>query len=551
MRSFQKHPDLIANIALITFSVISFIATYQGMCALMSGLSNGVVATAFAHVFSGLFTFALQLLLVFAVKTFKSVPALLSRLYWLSIYLVCAFFSVGFGYSFWFEHIRAEDYGREMFDQQFNASLSKLTEFEQSYNQLADTMNSLAAYSEETAKIEREKGGTCGKSPQGEGPRMRLRQADARIFQSFVGHFEAKREEVRQMMTHLQGVASAFDSTRVKSMENDINQAVHKANALRNDPQLVTLKQTLATRLAEGRTGFNRDGDSFNCPDPVMETKGNAVQQVNLPSLEEVAFFDPHNPRESLYLAFGQLMALPSLVAGGLVRVLPMNTDDLRQVRIAAIREAQAAESSPESSRDFNKADAIPLLLGGMVDLLIFFSAVAKGGASLRNNSLRTLVETLGGQSQVDAEVWRSLSNYLKGKNTLLFHQLLHDYEIPYRRSRYVAVPYPTRTQEHKQLDRLLEAFRVVKAAYPPKYRVKLESLPEWWLDHNKDRLTDIKYVNLYQLNPKFTDELLMEFLHSCGGSGSSDQPPAEGGSKASRPPVVIHQLEPRRPTAA
>lgn len=529
MRSDAKHKgnnkplaDYLPIIATVFFTIISFISSYSGIHALMGSVGNALVA----FVFAGLFTLALQLMLVYAVFSFKKSHRAGAKFHWLSIYLICVFFSVGFGYSFWFEHIRVEDYAKEVYSGQINANKSKLTVFEQSYTQLASTLNNLAEYSKRIAKKEKEHGGTCdANSPPGDGPRKRLREQDAETFKGFLPHFEQQRDKIRETVTSVRAETENVDLTRLDEVKRTLNEAVHEANGLKRDPQFEQLKAVLKRRIEAGRRGFTRDGETFTCEDQVLEAQGLAIQNIDLPELKEVRFLDPADSKAILFLAFGRLMQLPALSLDWVPDLKPQDREEMVAARRRAIQQASQESEAQSTEAVLTQADALPLLLGCMVDLLIFISTVGGGAAESRNSPLRGLTQMITGSAPAaDPGTWQVLKDYVEGKGTAFFHTLLWRYQMPFHHNRYVIVPFPAKGAEQEQLQRLLEAFRVVKAARLKNERLATALLPKWWVQSHALEMTDVDYVNLYELNPRFSDELLIEALHSCRQASAWEQ---------------------------
>lgn len=262
------HSERIPLFATLMLSLISFIATYKGFYALLSGLDHWLITL----VFAGVLTLALQVLLVYSVWTFRSAPGFSGKLYWLSIYVFCAFISVWLGFSFWYQAIRAEDDFREIFTRQVNASLEGLRTFEKGYGQVADTMLDLSKHSRHRAEDEFTDGRTCGDaSPVGPGPRRDLRKQDADNFAGFAPDFHRRRETIHAAVAQVTEATAKIDLTRLDAVERVINEAVQTANVLRKDPLLAETQKFLTKRLEEGRRAFHRQGETFTCWDSLLE----------------------------------------------------------------------------------------------------------------------------------------------------------------------------------------------------------------------------------------------------------------------------------------
>ena len=238
--------------ATLMLSLISFIATYKGIYALLSGLGHWLIVL----VLAGVFTLALQMLLVYSVWTFRGAPGFRRKLSWLSSYVLCAFISVWLGFAFWYQAIRADGHARETFTPQVTISLEGLKTFEQHYEQLTDIMRDLSDYSSRQAKEERTNGRTCGDfSKKGPGPRMDLRDQDANTFAGFAPDFQRRQETIHTAVAWVTEATAKFDPARLGEMERIINDAVQTANALRADPLLAQTQAFVYARHGHGLMG--------------------------------------------------------------------------------------------------------------------------------------------------------------------------------------------------------------------------------------------------------------------------------------------------------
>ncbi len=110
LRLYRAH---IPNLAVLFLFPVSCWSTFSGLRDLLrstvalSDLEGYLVAT-------GL-TLGIQLTLLFAVNALTRAGAR-RRPFYFVIYLVTVFFSVLFGYSFYFQHLRAEEYAREVYE---------------------------------------------------------------------------------------------------------------------------------------------------------------------------------------------------------------------------------------------------------------------------------------------------------------------------------------------------------------------------------------------------------------------------------------------------
>ena len=173
-------------------------------------------------------------------------------------------------------------------------------------------------------------------------------------------------------------------------------------------------------RVEEGRRGFHRNGETFTCKDPLLETKGNIVLGMKLPELSAVKFFRPDDPKTSLNRAFDLLTSLPRALLETVAGALPESEAKLREERINKLHPDQNSETTTGED-GFNQADYVPLLIGSLVDLLIFIAALHGNGldTGTDNTYLKRLVGLIGvGDGDADADPWDLLEAYVRGEGT-------------------------------------------------------------------------------------------------------------------------------------
>lgn len=107
--------------------------------------------------------------------------------------------------------------------------------------------------------------------------------------------------------------------------------------------------------------------------------------------------------------------------------------------------------------------------------------------------------------------------------------ELIHRYELLYRHNHYVAVPFPAFDSEQEELQRLLRVLGQIKAIRRVHLRFSYERLPSWFREHKEQEGTVFgRYVNLYELDPRFYNELVLWDLRTCRRRASNTVKPAE-----------------------
>ena len=88
-------------------------------------------------------------------------------------------FSVFLSYSYWYQAIQGDNYAYDNFNVQLDDSLSDVGIYQETFLKIKKMAEELAEYSQDTATLEKRKGGTCGdNSAPGAGPRQSLRNSE-------------------------------------------------------------------------------------------------------------------------------------------------------------------------------------------------------------------------------------------------------------------------------------------------------------------------------------------------------------------------------------
>ena len=496
--------DRLLDSATMLLSLVSFTSTLAGIQALAD--DNFFIPIAF--------TIALQIILVCAVMFFKAAPWR-AKLKWLLVYLLCVFISVGFGRAYWFQILRADDYAKEGFRSQLEAVQARLFQFNNDLAIRAGTLGDLAAYSQKMASLEKQNGGTCGGSPAvGSGPRMRLRNEDAIFFAEHNRYYRKQAETVRKISERIRDQVVDYDPGQLDAMERIVNRAVQEMNAVRQDPQWEVLKKQVAERVRQGDAYFERGGQRFQCPDKLLKSKAEAMLETRLPELQTVRFFRADKANESVYLAFQQMSAWPLALlraVSGQAMALSRQTlgadrpEAVKESLIAA-RKARMAENPAQNAaatEDYPlDPDSLPLVFGLMVDLLLFITT-RKGSDGGFFDQLNRLLKAPSRQSLL-----AHFKRYLQG-NQWPITRLLYDYELRDNRARYLIVPTYAHNEERRQLQRLTDLCESQSAMKKHRAEGIAEILlPPWWLAQHP-HIDRQERVNVYQIQPNFTAELL------------------------------------------
>lgn len=338
---------IIPHIAVLMLTIISFISTYSGIQSLMTNLGDkglgifGFKPSVIVAFISFLFTLTVQIMIVYHAMHLKGAGWSILRLHqnviekiWhIAVYLTFIFLSVGFGYAFWFERIGADTYSKKSYKEQVYSSLKNLEQFQQAYTNFSNISSYLSTYSQNKAKEERLRGGTCGGPAQtGPGPRMRLRNQDANYFSDEKRYFDQKKRAVDTLIKQLNSDLTVnlienvdnLTTPQIEEMEQKLNHASSRANLLRTDPIKEQFMNWLDQRIEEGKNGIIKDSrtvEVFTCPDDSIEEARNKLNKITFPELpENIKLFNPNNSKESVFLAFNRIGYFFYLFYGILVK---------------------------------------------------------------------------------------------------------------------------------------------------------------------------------------------------------------------------------------
>ncbi|HEY7647289.1 MAG TPA: hypothetical protein VH858_19755, partial [Hyphomicrobiales bacterium] len=181
-------------------SLLAWISTYTGIMELIVASSGDVglvprVAVAFA-------VFMLQLMILYVLDAMFS-----GELRWwlwplyIVGYVILFLISVGFAFGFYWKYLEAGSVTTTSAESSLRQVQQTLQLGTTRLEQMQTTFASLAQVSAQKAETERTVGRTCAGSPPGDGPRRRLREADAQRFQFADQYIAQRATEVKTDIT--------------------------------------------------------------------------------------------------------------------------------------------------------------------------------------------------------------------------------------------------------------------------------------------------------------------------------------------------------------
>ncbi|MGI9405889.1 MAG: hypothetical protein ACR2O4_05920 [Hyphomicrobiaceae bacterium] len=387
----QKPPADWKKILLLTgLGTLSWISTYTGMLELIQANMGEI-----GFVYKLAIAFAVAMLMLMIIWLLDQLFTRLAapvRLLFVAGYLFLTLISVGFGFGFYWKFLESRSEATRSAESAVTQVQSALLAAQTRLEQLDATLGQLTKISAQKAIDEREKGNSCPASRPGDGPRRRLRDADASKF-GFAGRFVSERAaSVKQDIAVLNGDLakvmnrdkSTFDpktgtrNTFLKNLGRKLNSSVTRFNAFRTDPQLRQFRTDFADRSTKSVFDNGRGG-TFSCPDPELQTALRGVVRAidQLPELEkpEVAAVEGS---EAIIEAFRRLT---TTLSGLATLKMPPTPDELRvaqQRAVQSVRDVAQQRRLLQQQPGLGERDYIPLFIALFVDFCLLLVSVSR-----------------------------------------------------------------------------------------------------------------------------------------------------------------------------
>jgi hypothetical protein len=372
-------------ILLTGLSLLAWFSTYSGMLELIAA-GSGEIGT-FEKIAIGFAVLMLQGMIVYILDALFSgqLRLILYPLYIFG-YIILVLISVAFAFGFYWRFLEAgsqttQAAGASVFrvQQALQGGQSRL-------EQLQSTFAQLTRISNEKAERERTVGGTCPNSRPGDGPRRRLREADAQRFQFAASLIDTRtnavKTDIADLNTELQkllrkdpSTIDAATQTRtpfIEDLDRKIGLVITRFNQLRNEPQLRQIRDEFAARANQVNFPDERN-QPFPCPDPQLQIALNGVVRSidTFPELQKPELRSVEGS-EAVIEAFRRLSnTAVSLVTKG---KLPPTPEQLRE---QGIQSAQTGVPNVAEDRaGLSERDYIPLMIAIFVDVCILLVSV-------------------------------------------------------------------------------------------------------------------------------------------------------------------------------
>ncbi|MGI9523054.1 MAG: hypothetical protein ACR2PG_15565 [Hyphomicrobiaceae bacterium] len=376
---------------IVGLASLSWVATYIGMLEL---IQSNLGDLSFSHkVIVGFSVAMLMTMIIWLLdQMFAPLPAITKLAYGLG-YIFLTLISVGFGFGFYWKVLESRSEASRSAASAVGQIQTALFAASARLDQLETTLGQLTKISSAKAVEERERGTTCPRSRPGDGPRRKLRDADAEQF-AFAAQFVRDRaQKTRKDMSALDldlkrittsdpetfdpktGTRNAF----LGGLSRRLDLTAAGFNAFRTDPQLRQIRSELAQRAA--KTVFpTARGRTFSCPDPQLQSALRGVVRAidQLPELSRPRIATVEGA-QAVVEAFRRLS---TTLYGAVTLELPPTADELRALQRKAV---QSVERTKPGQADallenggLSKRDYIPLAIAIFVDLCLLLVSIGR-----------------------------------------------------------------------------------------------------------------------------------------------------------------------------
>ncbi len=371
-------------VLLVGLSILAWVSTYSGMLELIAAGSGDIGVP--AKIAIGFAVLMLQGMIVFILDALFSgqLRLVLYPLYIIG-YIVLVLISVAFAFGFYWRFLEAGSQTTQAAGASVFQVQQALQGGETRLEQLQTTFATLTRVSNEKAEKERTVGGTCPNSGRGDGPRRRLREADAQRFQFASSLIDSRtnavKADISDLNTDLQKVLRKDPSTIdpatgnrtpfIEGLDRKLGLVITRFNQLKNEPQLRQIRDEFFTRAAQVNFPDERN-QPFSCPDAQLQIALNGVvrsidtfPELSKPDLRSV------EGSEAVIEAFRRLSNTGvSLVTTGKLAPTP---EDIRSGQVTNRPDLQGIN---QDRAGLSERDYIPLLIAVFVDICILLVSV-------------------------------------------------------------------------------------------------------------------------------------------------------------------------------
>ena len=450
---------------ILCLATLSWFATYTGMLELILA-NSGEIGLVYRVVLA--FSVAtLMLMILYILDTLFSPVSWWLRVLYTMGYVMLTLISVGFGFGFFWKVLESRAEATRSAESAVAQVQTALQQGQVRLEQLQSTLDTLTTLSRDKAIEEREKGTSCPNSKPGDGPRRRLRDADATNFafvSDFIGSrtgavkrdFEALDGDIGKVLSNDPATIDKRSGTRnafLRDLSRKLDLTITRFNALKTDPQLIEHRDNLAVRSE--RTVFDGGPDgTFACPDVQLQSalRGVVKSIDGLPTIArpDIAAVEGS---EAIVEAFRRLTAT---FFGALAFELPPGPEELRERQRQAVQLAQnpaERQALMAAEPGLGSRDYIPLSVAIFVDFCLLLVSINRP-----INRFQVLLTTLRESREGPmAEVLTRFHDIHTGglaNEFEIFQHAVFDFLGDY----YVAIPVSSQRSDARYMANLLVA---------------------------------------------------------------------------------------------
>jgi len=379
-------------ILIIGLGALSWVATFIGMLELIQANMGELPLATKAVV--GFSVAMLMVMIIWLLDQLFAPHPMSTKVAYVIGYIFLTTISVGFGFGFYWKVLESRSEASRSAESAVTQVQGSLVAASSRLDQLQMTLTDLTKLSRRKAEEEREFGTSCPNSSPGDGPRRRLRDADAARFDfasSFVkGRADQVKVDLAALDADLAKIASGDPSTIdpktntrngfMRNLERKLELTSTRFNAFRGDPQLAQIRNELDQRSTKTIFPTGRGNGTFSCPDPQLQTALRGVVRAidQLPILAKPSIATVEGA-EAVIEAFRRLSAT---FYGALSFELPPSADEMRALQKQAVRQAEDSGRQPIVTAGIQggltKRDYIPLAIALFVDLCLLLVSIGR-----------------------------------------------------------------------------------------------------------------------------------------------------------------------------
>jgi hypothetical protein len=223
-------------------------------------------------------------------------------------YLIFSLVFVGFSWSWHWSHFRGAEVAQQDLSSKVEELERTLYTAQTSFALIVGKTEELAAYSDERAREEDKKGGTCGDSAGGtQGKRYWVRMDDKRELRSVADTARGHLRRLSALVDEARNLADAHDGILATSRRLDV--IGNELTAFAADDAVVSdIRDRMNQRLRLSRDGYNVPGHGLTrCPDPTRDSLlAGVVNAAKMPPVTVVHVMNPDSMPEAQKRIWGR-----------------------------------------------------------------------------------------------------------------------------------------------------------------------------------------------------------------------------------------------------